>query len=622
MAPQAVLTFTPSSPVPAPVDAFDLSALGSFALRPSSPSQTPRLECHGDSYPEAPHKPTAVAPTVSVTGPFSLLKGGAIQVGDLRVVIERGTFVGRCSGLGETGGDSRGLWWQGFGTRAERGVWELQLVNATEADVVAVHRLLLYLPPSSTPSRPRLVHPVPAPRRDYRNSLVLYDNATHRVVSVMPLEHPAHPRRGPLPALPTSKPLPARPPHPPPTPPRPPLSPGARLAEYVDGVVKGIHPDPTPDSLSAAERLEQARIARQASREEKQWDPFMLGNTFLVTPSVDASSVKVAMDEGISRAPDQPREARSDDADSDAPSPAHTLTDPTLRSRQGPSERSVSSFATFGTERFVTADEFDDEVETSKSSMFAELADEGAWVDFVSQSDEPARKAEEADEDPTPTPTKLVDSPRPDSVDDSPGLPTLDPAHSLTNGNAVLLSFLGAPSSILASSLSTPTRVRVSAHPLSNDQVSAQIDAGAIRPAEVVVKESEARRQGWFDWWSSLFGSASEPSSFAASPRDWLAWLPWPWSTESAEVPRARVAVSTTAESDALSTSGSPGSNPSSSPMSDPVASSSRSTPSGLDHRHGEGSGGASSRLSIIYVDSEGHSSRAFVPSGASHRST
>lgn len=128
MAPQATLTFTPTIPPSTLRDPFDLNSLGSFAsLWPFRAPERP----HSDSVvllePSQPSRP--VPPSLTVTGDFSLLKGGAIQVGQVRVGIERGTFVGRCPGLGETGTESRGLWWLGFGSQGEKGVWILQLLR-------------------------------------------------------------------------------------------------------------------------------------------------------------------------------------------------------------------------------------------------------------------------------------------------------------------------------------------------------------------------------------------------------------------------------------------------------------------------------------------------------------
>ncbi|GAA5964948.1 hypothetical protein JCM3765_004118 [Sporobolomyces pararoseus] len=299
MAPEATLTFTPSVPASTLRDPFDLNSLGSFASfwpfrereRPQSDSPVPL---------EPSHSAPPVPPTLAVTGPFSLLRGGAIQVGQVRVGIERGTFVGRCSGLGEMGTESRGLWWIGIGTRGEKGVWILQLLRATDGDAIAVHRLLLYLPPRPFVSQrlsPSASHsPVP-----YRNSLLLYDDQTRQIVSILPLEDDSSPHRrrtrGPLPPLPDSvpfsKPLPL-----PPSPPSPTtLSPGAKLAQYVDQVVQGIHPDPTPEALSATDRLEQARIRRQASREERDWDPFMLAEVLLVPPTASNSGTSTSQDQ-------------------------------------------------------------------------------------------------------------------------------------------------------------------------------------------------------------------------------------------------------------------------------------------------------------------------------------
>lgn len=131
MAPQATLTFTPATPSTSE-EKFSLDSLGSFnnlSLWPFSHSRpSESVSSHPVPFESSDTAPP-LPPTLSVTGPFSLLRGGAVQVGQLRVAIERGTFVGRSTGLGESGKASRGLWWMGIGIRGEPGIWTLRLLQ-------------------------------------------------------------------------------------------------------------------------------------------------------------------------------------------------------------------------------------------------------------------------------------------------------------------------------------------------------------------------------------------------------------------------------------------------------------------------------------------------------------
>ncbi|GAA5832365.1 hypothetical protein JCM5353_000291 [Sporobolomyces roseus] len=586
MAPQARLTFTPSTaPVsPAP---FDLSSLNSFALWPSSPSPA------NTTAPLLPSRPAArTPPTVQVTGNFSLEKGGGVQVGSLK-----------------------GLWWMGQGNQEEMGVWELQLLRATDADALAVHRLLLYLPPA----RPRSRSPsqqIPA----YRNSLLLYDHHYQRIVSVLPLDEYSPPRqrpaRGPLPPLPTSRPLP--------NPPSRPLSPGAQLARYVDRVVEGIHPDPTPDSLSAAERLEQAKTTREACKEEKEWDPFQLGDILLAVPP--AGTISGVSEQDSTEEEVEPGKEKEEVGESTsslnsetanlAPSTSKARS---IRSRVAPSERSVSSFATFGSVRFVTADEFEDATGTSRRSSFATILEASEHSSFAStiremqEANDEGYNSEEEDER-TPTPTKIVD-PSPgappagfaSSLDTSAHPPSLvlDPEHTLTNGNAVLLSFLGASSIGPSSS----NRIRVSTHPLSADQVSEQIEAGSIEPAEMDVGEGEEEK-GWLSWLTSLLRSGREEgkgdSTVDLKTKGWLGWLPWLWSEQ-------QPSLSSDAPDDPPQAKGYRDRPPLSNPKTSAAPSNSPSSSRNPVRQFGRASGENTSRLSVLYVDGEGRGSKAFV---------
>ncbi|GAA5879065.1 hypothetical protein JCM16303_001287 [Sporobolomyces ruberrimus] len=578
MAPQAYLTFEPST-VTSPPDGFDLNSIGSFALWPSPHS--PHTQ-HSSNLvtPVLSHPAPLASPALNVTGPFSLHKGGVVQVGELQVRIDPGTFVGRCEGLGAVGQESRGLWWHGTGTTNDKGVWTLQLLRATDADAVAVHRLLLYLPPLSNPPPPPLYRPH-SPPVEVRNSLILYDHHHNRVVSIVPLEGPSRPARGPLPPLPISKPLPRTP-----SPPPRPLSPGARIAEYVDRVVQGIHPDPTPDSLSAAERLEQGRIARQAEKEEDAWrDPFGLEDILIAVPPtrsvVESGSSLPSEDKEetqvvkLDRAESQlslgsSSRVPTESSDGAAPSAVDV--------GLSPSEWSGSSLATFGSERVNPDNEGD--AETLKPSTVASFI-EGSYFLEPATVQDPSTRGE--DPDPAPTATRPVES----RTSNSPQPATntfpvqFDPAHTLTNGNAVLLSFLGAPSILSPSA----TRIKVSAHALSKDQVSEQVTNGTIELVEVDQRPGGGE-EGWWNWLTMLLkrGESDDPclnevDGSESSSRGWFTWFTWPWSVDRG-----------CEENDSLETRA-------------------LRLPGRMDES-------GTTRLSVLYIDHEGRGSRAFVSKG------
>ncbi|GAA5834354.1 hypothetical protein JCM5353_007326 [Sporobolomyces roseus] len=489
------------------------------------------------------------------------------------------------------------------GIKAKRESWELQLLSATDADALAVHRLLLYLPPA----RPRPRSPsqqTPA----YRNSLLLYDHHRQRVVSVLPLDVYSPPRqrpaRGPLPPLLTSNPLP--------NPPSRPLSPGAQLAKYVD----------RPKD-SNKRRL----LTREACKEEKEWDPFQLGDILLAVPpsgSPPEASKKDTIEEVAEK--DYKEEKTGEASSSLNPEPA-TLASSTskarsIRSGVAPSKWSVSSFATFGSDRFVTADEFEDTTETSRRSSFATILEGSEHSHFAStirdmQELTAERNDSEEEDERTPTPTRIND-PR---LASSPGriaatpsiaaqpLPAspLDPEHTLTIGNAVLLSFLGA-SSIAPSSTN---RIRVSTHPLSADQVSEQIDAGSIEPAKMDIGEGEEKK-GWLNWLTSLFIGSEKGKAdvtFDLKTKGWLGWLPWIRDKE-------QTSISSDAPNDLRQAEGQHNSPPSSERTASAAPSKSSTSSRNPVRRFGRASGENTSRLSVIYVDGEGRGSKAFVGRG------
>lgn len=108
MAPQARLTFTPSSSL-APAHQAAPALLSSSAQHEKPlPKLPPRVDC---------------------TGPFSLLRGGGVKVGTLEVAIQPGTTVNRAS-PGEYGAESSGeLRWEGYDEAGRAGTWSLHLIG-------------------------------------------------------------------------------------------------------------------------------------------------------------------------------------------------------------------------------------------------------------------------------------------------------------------------------------------------------------------------------------------------------------------------------------------------------------------------------------------------------------
>ncbi|GAA5892999.1 hypothetical protein JCM5296_003401 [Sporobolomyces johnsonii] len=559
MAPHARLRFTPSSS-PLQPGAFDAAGpISSLWPFPSHAAQGALKSSERPLPPLPLHQSPSVAPALDVTGPFSLHPGGGVLVGEVAVGITPGTFVGRAMGLGENGKESRGLWWPG---------------RATPAD--------------ST----------------YRDSLLLYDNSSRQVVAVLPLHHDSSPTIPPA-IRPAHPPPPASTAAPPPCPlpsPPGPLSPGAKLAAYIDQVVAGIHPDPTLESLAAAERLEQARIARKAKQEEEENEELGLNS---IDVSVSNPSIKPS-DEELGDPTEhelkklQPSFARLDDAMANLPPPTAARRLPRSLAL---SECTVSSFATFGSDRFVTADEFEVDAagQTSRRSSLTPTVrdiDEG-----------PSRRQEE--DDATPTPSRFAAVPPASASAPAAPAPAFEPQHTPTNGNAVLLSFLGAPSVITGSSTAS-SRVKVTAHPLSSEQVSEGTEAGTIRLAEGEIAILEEGEQGWWSWLSGLWGSkerveAKESETTTKADEDtagaWFAWFMWPSSPDRSSSSDHRIlSASTFTTSTASSLSLSP-------TLCMP--------PHVPSRRFGRASGERTSRLSLIYVDEEGWGQKAYVAEGS-----
>ncbi|GAA6054239.1 hypothetical protein NBRC10513_006410 [Rhodotorula toruloides] len=128
--------------------------------------------------------------------------------------------------------------------------------------------------------------------------------------------------------------------------------------------------------------------------------------------------------------------------------------------------------------------------------------------------------------------------------------PSFDPPHTLTNGNAVLLSFLGAstaPSSSSTGSGNTPSGVSLTARRLSAQEVERLSAQGQIEVAQVEVQQEQLAaveqgaqdHQSWLGW---LFGAVGgkqgveaeeEQVSDSSNASSWFAWL------ASAFIPRA-----------------------------------------------------------------------------------
>ncbi|GAA5934435.1 uncharacterized protein JCM15063_004574 [Sporobolomyces koalae] len=446
MVPRARLTFTRIDDLTAVTETpFNVASIGSFTASPPASSTFNRTL--------APEPELVGRRMLDVTGPFSLHAGGIVQVEHIRVKIDQGTHVARCCASEQSDSGSKGLWWTSTGLdRDELGVWELHLLRATDADVRAVHRLLLYLPPADVPV---------AQLSQHRHSLLLYDCDTRRVVSVTPLD-PVPERATVNPSAASSsvdKPLPS-PPSRPSSQPRAPLSPGARIAEYVDKVVQGIHPDPTDEALSAAERLERARRARDARREEQDWDPFHLGDILLAVPPVGSTSTEEA-DNSVSSTHGMSAydEFSNDRAAQDAGSSTRAGTSSVF---------SLSSLATHGS---ASSDISGARNESSDMNIGVKHNQSVKVTDPVSSRDI-ARQAVPV-ESSSETAVRIVKRPEEN-----------DAFHTITRGNAVLLDFLADSIIEPLGSQPHPTRMAISAKPLSERHVRELTAAGAIKALE------------------------------------------------------------------------------------------------------------------------------------------
>lgn len=196
-----------------------------------------------------------------------------------------------------------------------------------------------------------------------------------------------------------------------------------------------------------------------------------------------------------------------------------------------PSLASVSSLATFGTDLGAAGHERGgDPSEADCSSPFASVIEDASHFTEPLAVENTCVPSEEGDSTPTPSQLDTQAAASSHSLDATADSIVSD---TLTNGNAVLLSFLEAPSIVDSPSLSS--RIAVTIHPLSNDQMSDRIDAGSIEPARVEIKQGQEAR-GFLDWLSSFIrGTAVAPSSEATSLTSWTEWWFGLWSSSTSD---------------------------------------------------------------------------------------
>ncbi|BGP09683.1 hypothetical protein JCM10049v2_005556 [Rhodotorula toruloides] len=169
--------------------------------------------------------------------------------------------------------------------------------------------------------------------------------------------------------------------------------------------------------------------------------------------------------------------------------------------------------------------------------------------------------------------------------------PSFDPPHTLTNGTAVLLSFLGAstaPSSSSTGSGGTPSGFNLTARRLSPQEVEQLRERGEIEVAQVEVEQEQlaaTTEQDYQGWWSWLFGAGGgkqgvetevEQEGGSSSASSWFAWL------ASAFIPQASSSIHNAAVRRSRT--------------------SSRTA-----------AGETTSRLSVFYIDEAGRGGQAFV---------
>lgn len=363
----------------------------------------------------------------------------------------------------------------------------------------------------------------------------------------------------------------------------------ASFAAYVDHITAALHPSPTPEELCREEHAARHEIERLAAEEtaddELRLPPAPEMLELIALPAQPAHAARAEATEEAGRQPqwrDERRElekgfARLDLETELARGPAvrarKAAAPPTARNERPASIWTVSSLATYGTERFVTADEADEAEERTSSwrDLFAVPHDDDAATPRVSRHGVIA-------------PMDAVVASPPDSAT------SFDPTHTLTNGNAVLLSFLGGPSVVLPSSTtsssakSAPQRIAVTAHPLSAQQASEMEQRGeiecAVMDAPTTEPGSRDQSEGWWAWLVGLVGvrQTSQPAD-KVEATGWLSWLPLPSLLPSA------LSVGTSIGSQA----------------------------GDVRRRPRKAAGEATSRLSVFHFDETGTGRRAFV---------
>ncbi|GAA6002593.1 uncharacterized protein JCM10292_007749 [Rhodotorula paludigena] len=453
---------------------------------------------------------------------------------------------------------------------------------ATEYDLLAVYRVLLFLPPGA-PAPPE---PVPA---SYHNSLLLFDEGTRSVLAVLPLADSAPPASSTGCSRASFR-LPAPHPH---IPPSPTYHPSASdFAHYVSHVATTLHPNPTPEALCAAKRVAldtRDRLAREEVASDEL--PVLVpGPDFRIRPLESGDDDEKQgwrdahrrLDKGYERLDREmglasPAARGAQRAVPKGPASRHTA------ASRPASAWSVSSLATMGTERFVTADEADEldgGDSMSRRSSFAPVScanDGDAAIDVNPSALSEDREAR--------APRAMPPSPPPPKH-----LPTFDPSHTLTNGNVVLLSFLGGPSIISpmqarhdAAAGGESHRLAVLAHPLSQDQASEMTLRGEIAPAEtelprLTTLSDASSSEGWWTWLVELFGQGEKVRGETDQPTATAGWLSW---------------------------------------LGLPSLSSVFAPVTGGDGRRRaiprSAAGEATSRLSVYHIDEDGRGSRAFV---------
>ncbi|KPV72357.1 uncharacterized protein RHOBADRAFT_46807 [Rhodotorula graminis WP1] len=413
MAPRARLVFQLAPPPP-----------------PAGPAPSPTSGARADRPRPLPHPPAQLASQ----GVFSILPAGGARVGARDVRVPAGSAVERVGkGTVALAESAEGLRWAGTDQQGRPGHWTLWLLDATEGDVLAVERILATSRPH--PARPQAhVHArqAPPPPR-LRNSILLYDESSRSALAILPLSSP------PTSASSTPPPRPPRPlthshSHIAPSPTHHPSA--AAFAAYVNHVSASIHPSPTPETLRRDDRVARREIERLAAEEtaddELRLPPAPEMLELVVLPSVDGL-VDTSVTAGAA-SPEEPRwrderdvlvkglerlDLETELARPVLHGPSSVVASPPHSSRQG-SSWTVSSWATRGTERFMTADE---------GGVEDGLLEDGPASAFTAR----------ADDDATPRPSYLntrppVSTASPTSLAD-PAF-QFDLAHTLTNGNA------------------------------------------------------------------------------------------------------------------------------------------------------------------------------------------